>query len=234
MALGIMYKAGVRQMTREMIDAMGDSPLERDMKEYWYSLHGEEAAAEDAPNPTDLARLEEFAKTPRDENSAFFRDTAGKAPWIGKKEWREGCVNGPLVFAAVVQANNALFKPGAGTSLPAVFVVSTDPRNARNVEYLECVANEIHEMKDPTNPVPDDMQELIQTLRTDRGYFCFKVGASTADDDATWCATYTFDDKAALPTGRIPDNEIVPFILTDAPVENQFIGLKLIPEKYYA
>jgi hypothetical protein len=234
MALGKLQKIGVKQMTRAMVDQLGDTPRELELKQYWYELNGEKVAAEDAPNQTDLARLDEFAQTPRDTDTDFARQTVGKPPLLSKAKWADKVANAPLVYGAVVQAHSALFKPGNNANVGAVVVISTDPKRIHDVKYLRDVADKISQMKDPTNPVPDDMMKLIKVLRNDSSIFCWQVGASTADDDATWCATYAFADQSALPTNRIPDNRIVPFLLMDTPRDNVSIDLKLIPKEYYS
>jgi hypothetical protein len=234
MALSKLQKAGIKTMTRGMVEALGDSPAEKEVKEYWYELNAEKIAAEDAPSLTNLGRLDEFAKTPRDTGSDLVRQTVGKPPMFGKDKWADKMAGVPLVYGALVQAHSALFKPGSYENLGSVFVISTDPKNQRNISYLRGVAAKISEMKDPTNPVPDDMDYIITRLRKDQGYFCGQVGASTAGDGSTWCGTFTFEKQSSLPTGRIPDDRIVPFLLVDQPKTNVNLALRLIPKEFYS
>lgn len=185
-------------------------------------------------NAIDLSKLAPYIATPRDTGSAFLNDVLGTVLFgLGKAKKLQALSAAPLVYGAVVQANNALWRPGDAAYLPAVFVVALDPAHKNDTEWLSGTAKKIAELKDGAD-IPADMKKLIDTLRNDRSQFCFKIGASIAGGADAWCATFKFDSQAALPKGCLPNSGIVPFLLTEQPRENQFIELKLIPAKYYA
>lgn len=74
-------------------------------------------------NPTRLDRLKPYLQTPRDMETPFFRAVAGNAPWLFKDRWKKKYTESPVIYAAVVQANSALWRPGDNDYYPAVFVL---------------------------------------------------------------------------------------------------------------
>ena len=60
-------------------------------------------------NPTRLDRLKPYLQTPRDMETSFFRAVAGNAPWLFKDRWKKKYTESPVIYAAVVQANSALW-----------------------------------------------------------------------------------------------------------------------------
>ena len=183
-------------------------------------------------NPTRLDRLKPYLQTPRDMETPFFRAVAGNSPWLFKDRWKKKYTESPVIYAAVVQANSALWRPGDNDYYPAVFVFALDKKHIHDVEWLSQMAEKISELSDsPT--VPDDCRKLINTLRDSQSEFCFRIGKSVSGDADAWCATYKFDKQSALPRKALPSDGIVPFLLKANPVENQFVDFKLIPSELY-
>ena len=192
----------------------------------------DEEGEETFDNPTRLDRLKPYLQTPRDMETPFFRAVAGNAPWLFKDRWKKKYTESPVVYAAVVQANSALWRPGDNDYYPAVFVFALDKKHIHDVEWLSQMAEKISELSDsPT--VPDDCRKLINTLRDSESEFCFRIGRSVSGDADAWCATYKFDKQSALPRKALPSDGIVPFLLKANPVENQFVDFKLIPSELY-
>jgi hypothetical protein len=183
-------------------------------------------------NPVDISRLTPYIITPRDAGSEFVSDVVGKV-MMGKEKKCKAMAQAPLVYAAVVQANNALWDPGNGSALPAVFVIALDNMHKNNIEWLRETAQAIAELKRGGGEQAD-MKKLIETLRNDISRFCFRIGPSVAGNADAWCASFTFDKQSDLPGSRIPIDGVLPFLLTDQPKENQFIPLTLVPAKYYS
>lgn len=183
-------------------------------------------------NTTRLEKLNPYLQTPRDMETPFFKAVAGNAPWLFKGSWRKKYTEGPIVYAAVVQANNALWMPGNNDFFPAVFVFALDKEHIHDTEWLSQMANKIGELADSSS-VPNDCQKLIETLRDSQSEFCFRIGKSVCGNADAWCATYKFEKQSALPRKALPSNGMVPFVLKAKPVENQFVNFKLIPAEFY-
>lgn len=183
--------------------------------------------------PTDLNRLTPYRSTPRSTESGFFRDVAGKAPLFGKDKWRGKFANAPLIYGAVIQANSALWLPGAEEHLPAVFVFALDSAHIYNVGWLTATAEAVSKMK-VNDTVPADCREFIDILRDDQSEFCFPLGASLAAGADAWCVTYKFDKQTILPGNRLPEDGIVPFLLEAQPKKQMPVQLSPIPGKYYS
>jgi hypothetical protein len=233
MALGKMQQAAIKAMSRAQVDAMGDSPKELEVKEYWYSVHANEVTLADTPNTALLERLDGFVAVPRSADTQFIQDVAGKLPLFGKDKVLNKLAAAPLLYGAVVQAHHALFKSGNYQNLGSVIVISLAQSHMRDVSYLSDISARIAELKSAP-AVPEDMKKLIADLRKDTGYFCHKVASSVSPDNETWCATFTIESQAILPMNRITDEKIIPFLLKETPQENQFIQLAIIPGKYYS
>lgn len=182
--------------------------------------------------PTDLDKLISYRSTPRNTESEFFKNVAGRPPLFGKEKWKDRVANAPMVYGAVVQANSALWLPGREDYLPAVFVFALDGAHIYDVEWLTATAEKICEMK-VCDSVPADCREFIDILRDDQSEFCFPLGASLAADADAWCVTYKFDNQTILPGNRLPEDGIVPFLLNAQPKKQIPIQLTAIPGKYY-
>lgn len=183
-------------------------------------------------NPIALDKLDSYTRIPRSMDTPFFKATAGSPPWLFKDRWQKKYTEAPLIYAAVVQANTALWLPGNNEHYPAVFVFALDEKHIRNSEWLKKTAETIYELQD-ADRLPDDCRKLIETLRDESSAFCFRIGSSVCGDADAWCATYEFDKQSDLPRKALPSDRIVPFLLKSAPVENQFVDFKLIPSEFY-
>lgn len=180
-----------------------------------------------------LDKLEIYQSTPRNPNTAFFKDTAGSAPWFFKNKWLEMYKNAALVYAAVVQANNALWEPGNGTFLPLVVVIAFDEPHIHDINWLQSMAEKISELKSSTQ-VPDDCKKLITVLRDDNSFFNFKIGSSIAGNADAWCVTLNIEKQSELGNKCLPADGIVPFLVATNKLKENFIpGFALIPSKYY-
>ena len=192
----------------------------------------EKEERENFKNPTNPNNLAPYLQSPRDMSTSFFKAMAGSAPWLFKDRWKRKYTEAPIVYAAVVQANTALWMPGNNDYYPAVFVFALDQKHIHDTEWLKQIAEEINVLQD-ADQIPGDCRKLIQTLRDDTSEFCFRIGKSVCGDANAWCATYKFDKQTALPRKALPSDGIVPFLLKSAPVENQFVDFKLIPTEFY-
>ena len=233
MAAQNMTEEEIAKMERQGYDM---SPVRAKKVELAAQEEAEEAAFAERRKatavPTDLDKLISFRSTPRNTDSEFFRAVAGKAPLFGKDKWREKFANAPIIYGAVVQANNALWLPGTEEYLPAVFVFALDSAHIYDVEWLTATAEAINEMKG-SDAVSADCQEFIDILRDDQSEFSFPLGASLAGGAVAWCVTYKFDKQTLLPGNRLPEDGIVPFLLEAQPKKQIPIQFAVIPGKYY-
>lgn len=194
-------------------------------------LRAEEEKVRRASYVYHLERLDPHKVTPRDTESDFFKDISGKPPLFGKDKWKDKFANAKIIYAAVVQANSALWNPGDSAYLPAVFVFSVDPLNMYNKEWLSTIAEQVGKIKNSAQ-VPDDCKNLIKTMRDDQSIFCFKIGKSITEKEA-WCATIKIDKQTDLPNRCLPNDGIVPFLLCGELKENYSPITAQIPGKYY-
>ena len=91
--------------------------------------------------------------------------------------------------------------------------------------------------------LPEDCREFIGTLCNDKSSFCFPLGTSLNEEGAdAWCAVFSLDDQNKLPLSHIPQNKIIPFLLSEDLKERlpkrKFWGgidgsAQLIPPTYY-
>ena len=83
--------------------------------------------------------------------------------------------------------------------------------------------------------LPEDCRELIQILSSDTSRFCLKLGPSLSDGADAWCGTYALWDQSKLPMAQIPQNRIIPLLLTYQPQGYGGIedDAQLIPPAYY-
>lgn len=104
----------------------------------------EKEERENFKNPTNLNKLAPYLQTPRDMSTSFFKAMAGSAPWLFKDRWKRKYTEAPIVYAAVVQANTALWMPGNNDYYPAVFVFALDQKHIHDTEWLKQIAEEIN------------------------------------------------------------------------------------------
>lgn len=155
----------------------------------------EKEERENFKNPTNLNKLAPYLQTPRDMSTSFFKAMAGSAPWLFKDRWKRKYTEAPIVYAAVVQANTALWMPGNNDYYPAVFVFALDQKHIHDTEWLKQIAEEINVLQD-ADQIPGDCRKLIQTLRDDTSEFCFRIGKSVCGDANAWCAIRQTDSTA--------------------------------------
>ena len=83
--------------------------------------------------------------------------------------------------------------------------------------------------------IPEDNREFIGAICEDSSRFCLRLGASLVGDAEAWCGTYALWDQSKLPGAQIPENRIIPLLLTGQP--EGFGGIEddvqLIPPEYY-
>lgn len=73
--------------------------------------------------------------------------------------------------------------------------------------------------------VPADNSKFIETLCDDQSYFCFKLEESLSAPDNAWCTTCAISKQSKLPSGCLPSNHIIAFLMLDYPVVNHFANL---------
>ncbi|MDR0840645.1 MAG: hypothetical protein LBN26_04575 [Christensenellaceae bacterium] len=248
MALSGLQKKGVQAMSiqalENSINELDDNPKYQELKQYMIELLEKKQQA--LVNITHLERLAPYAETPRDVNDDFMRACAGKPPLVGRVKWEEKYMSAPLVYGAVVEANGWLWKPidwdygpaGAAQGKPspsakvgAVFIIALD-EHMRDAAYLTDVAEKVAALKNSAE-VPKDMKDLIAHLKNSTSRFSFPVGESIAPGGRTWCVTYTFEGAKALPKTFLPNDKIVPFLLTQEPKVNRDTELTVIAAPYY-
>ncbi len=181
-----------------------------------------------------LDGLEPYKKVPRDRESEFFKDlTARGAPLVGKDKWLEQCVNAPLIYAAVVQAHQGLWKPDDYGNMGVVFVFSPGSGRTFDVEWLREVAGKISAVRDAPASAAPDCRKLVDSLRNEQSRFCLPVGASLAGGVEAWCATEVVGNQSLLPHKCLPYDRIVPLLLLEPPREmSADAAFKWLPAKY--
>lgn len=184
-------------------------------------------------NPIQLEKLAPYNYTPRDMNSDFSKAVAGKPPIFGKDKYLQSIKDHPLIYTAIVQANQSLWGPGNNDNLPAVLVFAMDDAHRTNISWLKSTAKAIVDLKESAD-VPDDCRKLIASLRDDQSIFCWKVGASISGEADAWCVVHSFEKQSDLPRKALPTEGIVPFILKKAPEENIGVWFYDIPAEYYS
>lgn len=120
----------------------------------------EKEERENFKNPTNPNKLAPYLQTPRDMSTSFFKAMAGSAPWLFKDRWKRKYTEAPIVYAAVVQANTALWMPGNNDYYPAVFVFALDQKHIHDTEWLKQIAEEINVLQD-ADQIPGDCRKLI-------------------------------------------------------------------------
>ena len=154
-------------------------------------------------NVVHLERLDADKKTPRDPKSAFVKKAV--------KGNKNVIAEAPLVYGAVVQAQNTLWEPFKNYNCGTVIVFTLDERYRYDTAYLTEMAGKISaSKKDDTNA---DTKALRDNLLNTRSVFCNKVGQSIAGDVDVWCCTYFIKDTKLLPKMFIPNDRILPFLV---------------------
>lgn len=220
-------------LTEQDVDALEKSGVDvTELREKFTKKTEEQEMIKSAFQDTiHLEMLNHYINTPRDTDSKFFKDVAGKAPLFGKSKWLETFQNADIIYASVVQANSDLWTPGISELLPAVIVYTND-RNLRfDIEWLKKIGDKIHSLKD-SQDVPKDCKSLIKSLKDDQSMFFYKVGESISEGKNVWCQTFSFPKQFDLPNKCLPPNGIVPFLLHYE--SDKVMLIHEIPGKYYS
>ncbi len=184
-------------------------------------------------NKVSFKKLDKFIERPR-ELEGEFKEIIGTPPLfgiIGKPEWESALKNAPLIYASVVQANNALYEPGNEMYLPAVLLFAEDEAHQRNIDWLKETTAKIHEMEE-SEDVPPEAEIFISALNDEDDGFCIRLPECLSDGAKAWCVVYKFARQTDLPNTYLPRDNIVPIFLKSA--EYAYAdGLILIPAKYY-
>ncbi|NDV68012.1 hypothetical protein [Dysgonomonas sp. 25] len=199
-------------------------------KKYEERIAREKAEREAYLAMLDYAGLDAYKATPRDIDSEFVTKMMTLNKLSEKK--RALMVDAPLVYGAVVQAHNELWKSADGGYKAMVVVFALDAQHIYNAEWLNETANRIDEMNE-RDQVPEDCKRLIKALRDHQSVFGYKLGDTLADGADLWCATFAVDNQALLPDKRLEEGCVVPFLLLEQPRDNRGIELELIPAEFY-
>jgi hypothetical protein len=181
-------------------------------------------------NPINLEKLAPYLKAPRDPGCELVRSITKWLLFDKAKKVKE-LAEASLVYGAVVQAEHNLWKPGQCMYINAVFVYATDEAHKYDVVWLNRIAREILLLK-KSNEVPQDMVQLVNTLREGKKVLRTRVGASVAGEAEAWCATHNTVTNG-LPRQCLPTVGIVPFLLTPQKPDAAVIG-ELVPAKFYS
>ena len=85
------------------------------------------------------------------------------------------------------------------------------------------------------NAVPEDFRFLIKCLHKSTSSFGLKLDKILNDGSDSWCVTFDLYDQTKLPMAHIPENGIIPFLLSEEPQSYGGINdaAQLIPQEYY-
>ena len=231
--MGLFDKQIRKQMESlsiEQLEEMREQGL--DVEVYLQAAY-EKQAAEDArleANQIDVSKLEKYLHIPRDSESEFFKEIAGKAPMLGKDKWRSSYQNAEIVYTGIVQADERLFTPGDATTGYVALVV-LDKRHCYDIEWIEQKAKEVHKVVYGQN-VPKDMRKIADGIRKQEGYFTHRLPASINENMEIWVTVKSIDQKM-LPKTFIPKQRVIPCLLSDSLKENKIPSLSVIPAKFY-
>ena len=188
------------------------------------------------PNPIDLDRLNPYRSTPRNENSPFVMDSAGKPALFGlfgKDKHYKAVADAQLAYSAVVQAHRLLWKPSSGLGpMGMVLVFATDEAHRFDIAWLKSTANAIGKMK-RSETVPADCEDFIHCLRNDQSNFTLLLPAGLNGGAKAWCVVHIVTDTNTLPKTYIPSEGIIPILIKEESVEKQRIDLTFVAPKYY-
>lgn len=184
-------------------------------------------------NKVSFKKLDKFIACPR-ELEGEFKEIAGNPPLfgiIGRAEWETEMKNAPLIYASVIQANSALYKPGNEMYLSAVLLFAEDEAHLRNMEWLKKTTEKIHELAE-NEDVPAGAETFLSALEDDEGGFCIRLPECLSDGATAWCVVYKFARQTDLPNTYLPHDNIIPMFLKSARYAYTG-GLVMIPAKYY-
>ncbi|WP_313529387.1 hypothetical protein [Anaerotignum sp.] len=136
--------------------------------------------------------------------------------------------------------------------LAAALVFALDDKHKYDVDWLKETAKKIDQMR-KNESVPEDCREFIDMLQLEQqqlcfatgselaggelmhfhSEMCFQLGSSLVQDANAWCVLYKFKTQDLLPSNRLPEDGIVPFLLLTPPKKKTPIHFAEIPSKYY-
>lgn len=223
-------KKHMESLSIEQLEEMRDQGY--DVEEYLQAVYKkqEEKDALYEANQINVSKLDRYLSVPRDSDSEFFSEVAGKAPMLGKDKWRNTYENAPIVYTGIVQASSALFAPGDATTGYVALVV-LDRTRGYDIEWIDQKAREIHEVVYGAN-VPRDMRKIAEGIRSQKGYFTYKLPESINEGMDMWVTVNTVSQKM-LPKTFIPKQRIIPCLLTEDLKENRMPNLSVIPSRFY-
>ena len=81
--------------------------------------------------------------------------------------------------------------------------------------------------------LPEDCRSLIYVLCLDASSFGRKLGETLSDGADAYCATFSLWDQSKLPMAKIPQNRIIPLLVTEQDAGGLNDTALLIPPTYY-
>jgi hypothetical protein len=173
-----------------------------------------------------FAKLGFLARTPRPISSELEQIT-GKPffflPWA-VKSWQKQMQGAPLVEAAIVQANGALYARETACFAPAVVCFWLDQR-ALDGRSAAALAAHLQAIRDERAPDPSGGR-IHARLNDDEGHF-YEALPAAIGSGAFWTTTYV--DPGRLPGGCLPEDGVLP-ALAD-PAREYF---QLVPSSLWA
>ncbi|MFV0393688.1 MAG: hypothetical protein ACK5LC_04735 [Coprobacillaceae bacterium] len=223
-------KKAMENATIEQLEEMRKQGL--DVEEYLQAAYQKQEEKQERleSNQIDVSKLNKYLAVPRDSETEFFSEIAGKAPMLGKDKWRDSYSNAPIVYAGVVQAAKALFAPGNATTGYVALIV-LDETHGRDIEWIDQKAKEIHSVAYGTD-VPKDMRKIAASIRKQEGHFTYRLPDSINEGMELW-VTVTTISQSVLPNTFIPIQRIIPSLLMGDLKDNRMSDLRPIPAKYY-
>ena len=132
----------------------------------------------------------------------------------------------PLVLAAVVQANNALFSAETAEMAPAALVYSTDPQRATDAAWLSDLAQRLRAIRE-TPALDRTGGKLAARLQAEGEDLFEDLPASvTGGAHARWVVKFL--SPSELPGGCLPPDRLLPALAT-----RKRTTLSLIPPAMY-
>lgn len=197
---------------------------------------------------TKCEKLKDIEKTPRDADGEVVKMVCKPVHFLEmllkKKSFVDAAVNGPLVYAGIVQAHNCLFQvdyAGQNFNIPTVFVFAMDEKHRTDAAFITQIVNKLRQYKAAAGDfdgiakeVPDDCRDIIRNLFDVQSQFCLPVPAALTDGADVWCATHNVCNAKYIPYTRAPKDRLLPFIVKTPPNKKQRnADLLLVPGQLY-
>ena len=166
-------------------------------------------------------------------NMASFQNLEGKNPpenstaFIYKKKaalLREGKV----CFAAIVQANEHLFKLFPHKNYPAQIVFSTDPYIAENPHVLQKIARHLFQYKhQPLEAVPQNLRLIVSAVKDEYDNSAYTFTLNLKDRAVTFYLTPVMFYRKLTPGRKLYGN-LIPLI-----VAPDCRSIMVLPKKFW-